>query len=126
MITITTPSNVTLSTTGLNAVFAWDSGFGSGYTKQFYQAQRRVDSEVLRYNTPYVPFDTGTLQQSGILNTVIGSGEVVYQTPYARRMYYNPQYNFQGAPQRGAYWFERMKADHKDDILRAAGKEFRK
>ena len=27
---------------------------------------------------------------------------------------------YAGAPMRGKKWFERMKADHKDDILRAA------
>jgi hypothetical protein len=93
---------------------------------RFNQAQRVVDGEVLRYNSPYVPFDTGMLNKSGLIHTVVGSGELVYKTPYARRLYYNPQYNFQGAPMRGAYFFERMKADHKSDILRAAGKEMGK
>lgn len=82
--------------------------------------QKYIDSEVLRLSDPYVPMDTGQLKQSGTRHTRIGSGEVVYKTPYARRMYYNPGYKFQGAPMRGAYWFDRMKADHKEQILRGA------
>ena len=40
-------------------------------------------------------------------------------TPYARKMYYNPQYGFNRSinPLAGGYWFERMKADHSRDIL---------
>ena len=86
------------------------------------KVQQFIDSEVLRLCDPYVPMDTGQLKQSGIRHTRIGSGRVVYKTPYARRMYYNPQYKFQGAPMRGAYWFERMKANHKDQILKGAAK----
>lgn len=84
--------------------------------------QKFVDLEVLRKTDPYVPMDKGTLKSSGTRHTVIGSGNVKYQTPYARRMYYNPSYNFQGSPMRGAYWFERMKTDHKQSILTGAAR----
>ena len=70
--------------------------------------QQFIDSEVLRLCDPYVPRDTGALIKSGIINTVIGSGTVIWSTPYARRWYYTPA-NFQGAPKRGNYWFELMK-----------------
>lgn len=86
------------------------------------KTQKFIDNEVLLQCSPYVPFRTGVLEGSGIRHTDIGSGKVIYQTPYARRMYYNPQYNFQGAPMRGAYWFERMKADKLEQILRGAAK----
>lgn len=89
---------------------------------QNQRAQRFVDSEVLRLTDPYVPMDSGTLRQSGIQNTNIGSGLVRYRTPYARRLYYNPQFNFQGAPMRGGKWFERMKQNNKDTILRGAAR----
>lgn len=82
--------------------------------------QKYIDSEVLRYSSPYVPLRTGAAEGSGIRHTRIGSGEVRYKTPYIRKIYYDRNMNFQGAPQRGAYWFERMKADHRDDILRGA------
>lgn len=71
------------------------------------EIQRYIDSEVLRRCEPYVPRDTGGLIRSGVRNTEIGSGQVVYNTPYARRWYYEPA-KFQGAPKRGNYWFDRM------------------
>ncbi len=82
------------------------------------RVQQFIDSEVLRRCQSYVPMDTGELIRSGIRETRIGSGEVVYRTPYARRWYYrNAQ--FQGAPKRGTYWFERMKNEGgKEAILR--------
>lgn len=90
-------------------------GLGAGGT-----VQKFVDSEVIRYCDPKVPFRTGTLKSSALTASVVGEGLVVYATPYARRLYYNPQYNFNEAPERGAYWFERAMAEHKDDIVRGA------
>lgn len=84
------------------------------------KVQQFIDSEVLRRCQPKVPFRDGYLIRSGITNTKIGSGEVKYSTPYARRWYYGPA-RFTGAPERGNYWFERMKSDGgKEAILRGA------
>ena len=84
------------------------------------EVQRFIDSEAVRLCDPLVPFDQGTLAESGVINTVVGSGEVKYRTPYARRWYYMPA-NFSGAPDRGNYWFERMKNNGgKDQILKGA------
>lgn len=88
----------------------------SGFAQQF------IDSEVLRLCDPYVPFDTGALIDSGIIHTQIGSGKVRYRTPYARRWYYMPA-EFNEAPRRGNYWFERMKNEGgKEKILRGLRK----
>lgn len=81
-------------------------------------AQQFVDSEIIRYCDPKVPFQTGALKDSALTSTVIGSGIIVWETPYAARMYYNPGYHFNGAPERGAMWFPRAMAEHKDDIIR--------
>ena len=85
------------------------------------EVQKFIDTQCLQLCEPKVPKDTGALIQSGIINTVIGSGQVKYSTPYARRWYYM-EANFQGAPERGTYWFERMKAQYKDQILDGAKK----
>ena len=79
---------------------------------KYEQAQKFLDSEVLRDSQPYVPFRTGYLMESGNTGTVIGSGEIVYNAPYARRMYYGTGYNFSKAkhPQASAQWFEKAKA----------------
>lgn len=104
-----------------SVLLKYNKSFDNIRSKQFYRAQKEVDSEVLRLSSPYVPFNDGILIKSGILNTVIGSGLVKYATPYARKLYYNPKFNFQGAPIRGAYWFEKMKAVSKETIRKKAG-----
>ena len=50
--------------------------------------------------------------KSATLGTVIGSGSIEYLTPYARRQYYEHKTK--------AKWFERMKASHKDAIVKGA------
>lgn len=81
--------------------------------------QKYIDSEVLRLSEKFVPKDTGELIASGIRNTVLGSGNVIYNTVYARRWYYMPA-QFNEAPNRGNYWFERMKQQYKNQILDGA------
>ena len=73
---------------------------------------------------PYTPFakkNGGTLKSSPNIQTTIGSGKIIQQTPYAKRWYYE-QANFNEAPRRGNKWFERMKENHKKDILAGAAK----
>lgn len=115
--------------------------------------QMFIDSEVIRLCEPYVPFDKGVLTASAYTATDVGSGEVVYNTPYAHYQYYGQvygpnipmviggeqtfrspanavkqptgamlQYNKEVHPLAGSFWFERMKADHLDDLLRGAKK----
>lgn len=71
------------------------------------RAQQFIDSEVLRLCEPYVPRRNSDLIKSGTRSTVIGQGQVIYDTPYARRWYYEPA-DFNEAPKRGNYWFDRM------------------
>ena len=83
-------------------------------------AQKFIDSEFIRTTDPYVPFQTGALKTSAELSTAGGTGLIIYNTPYARRMWEHPEYNFNQAPMRGAYWGERSWADHGEDIVRGA------
>ena len=85
------------------------------------KVQKFIDSDVLRLCENKVPKDTNNLIESAIANTQIGSGDVRYRAPYARRWYYMPA-QFQGAPERGNYWFERMKQQYKNQILEGAKK----
>lgn len=80
------------------------------------KVQQYIDSEVLKLTDPYVPMDSGELKRSGTRHTKIGSGNVVYKTPYARRQYFNNK----GSGLRGRQWFHRMAIDNKDSILRGA------
>lgn len=107
-----------------NFSFNWNRGFSSIWDRRFIKAQKIIDSESLRYLDAFVPRYQGELIRSGIRNTELGSGRIRYQTPYAKRLYYNPQFNFRGKPKRGGYWFERMKRKHKAIILRRVGEYF--
>lgn len=106
----------------IRAELEWNSNFGEEKSDAFTSAQKFVDSEVLRLSSPYIPFKTGMLIKSGALGTVIGSGEVQYIAPYSSYQYYKTAQSRSYDPQRGGMWFERMKADHKDAILRGAKK----
>lgn len=84
------------------------------FDQRFAFAQKFLDSEVLKDCTPYVPMNTGQLMRSGINGTKIGSGEVVWNAPYASRCYYGNM-NFQKTkhPQACRQWFEAAKAVNK-------------
>ena len=53
--------------------------------------------------------------KTGILGTVVGTGELVYLAPYSRDVYYNDRSGIgrPTGPLRGPKWFERMKAARK-------------
>lgn len=109
--------------------------------------QKFVDQEVIRLMAPYTPFRAGILEKSVTLGTKIGSGEVNQIAPYARFQYYGKvmvssitgspwasmgekkiltdkdlQYDTSRHPLAGKMWFERMKADKKEQILEGARK----
>ncbi|MGF7145298.1 hypothetical protein HNQ56_003739 [Anaerotaenia torta] len=118
------------------------------------RVQKFVDQECIRLMAPYTPFLNGELEKSATQSTIIGSGEVKQDTPYARYQYYGEiygpsfpiyengqlagfrspkglkkhptgrplQHNTAFHPQAGPFWFERMKADHKDNIREGAEK----
>ena len=119
----------------VKAQLTWNPQFQSKWESRFKRAQKYVDSESLRHSDKLVPFLTGYLKTSGILGTQIGSGELNYIAPYSRYQYYgkvmighppkkvtNIPLKYQFAPKRGAFWFERMKVEHKDAILRGASR----
>ena len=89
----------------------------SRFDPRFARAQKFLDSEVIKDCSPYTPFRTGNLMNSATRGTVIGSGEVIYNAPYARAMYYGRGLHFSTDkhPQAGAQWFERTKAVKKKD-----------
>ena len=118
------------------------------------KAQKFVDAECIRLMRPYTPFLSGVLIKSATLGTVIGSGIIKQNTPYARYQYYGEvygpnipimeqgelvgfysrrgekksptgralTYNTFKNPKAGKLWFERMKADHKKQILAGAAR----
>lgn len=103
--------------------------------------QAALDNAIVRSSAPYCPFDSGTLSQTVV---GVGTGEITYVVPYAQFQYYGMlmvgengspwaklgetkhltniplNYNKEKNPLAGPHWFERAKADHKDDWLKEA------
>lgn len=96
----------------MSARIEWGSGFHQRMNERFHKKQKFVDSECIRLMQPLTPRRSGALIRSATLGTVIGSGKIVQQTPYARRQYFEHKEK--------AQWFERMKARHKAQILKGA------
>lgn len=90
----------------------WSGDFAQKKQTSFSRAQEFIDSECLRYMNPLVPRLTGVLVKSGTLGTVIGSGNIEYVAPYARRQYYEHKNK--------SRWFEEMKAQRKETIMKGA------
>ena len=117
---IHTPPDRRIDFNGGSCSLRWVGNFAVARNAMLHRKQKVVDSEVLRYCAPLIPFRTGSLTRSGTIGTVIGSGNVQYTTPYARFQYYQTAQSRSYDRRRGAKWFERMKTAHKADIRRAA------
>ncbi|NIK12871.1 minor capsid protein [Alkalibacillus almallahensis] len=95
--------------------------------KSLGKAQVVLDNQVLKDSNNYVPMDTKNLRDSGIRETDLGTGQVNWETPYAKKLYYNPQYDFSkdDNPNAQGLWYEAAKANHKKDWIDVAQKAFR-
>ena len=106
--------------------------------------QKLVDNDTMRYMGDYMPRrQAGELEYMMVMATVIGFGQIDIPGPYAHYLhegilYVSPttgsawakkneikvptdrELAYAGAPMHGKKFFDRMKADHKDDILQAA------
>ena len=103
------------------------------------KTQKYIDTQVIKYDKKYCYFESGHLADAH--GTVPGSGKVVHNDPYARYLYYGfvmvdpvtgspwarknvkkiktaRKLRYKGI--RGPLWFERMKADEGDKILKGA------
>ena len=80
-----------------------------------------LDQQVIKDGNYFVPMDQHFLEKSAILNSKVGEGRIVWQTKYARRLYYNPQYNFSKDVNSNArgLWFEAAKSMYKNEWLTA-------
>lgn len=68
-----------------------------------------------------LPFDKGKLQNEhthvDYSNVKMGIVKIVHSTPYARRLYYHPEYNFnkkENPNARGQWWDRWLDGDKKD------------
>jgi hypothetical protein len=85
------------------------------------EAQAWLDHAIIRETRPFVPKDQSVLMASvdspteyGPVKSRIGSGLLVWATPYARRLYYGITFNFarDKNPKATHHWFEKAKSIH--------------
>ena len=93
------------------------------------QTAEALHTEVVQAQV--VPRDKGTLQGEAFTvdysQCKNGTATLVHSTPYARRLYFHPEYNFQTEenPNAKGKWFEDWtKGGKNDDFCEKAFKEF--
>lgn len=147
MAKIAQPQDVSVKAQKAHIRLAWSRTFGKDSTDRFESVQKYVDSEVIRLMVKYTPMRSGVLSKGAVLGTKIGSGKIIYAVPYARYQYYGKLmvssttgsayakdgeskmltgkdlvYSRARHPLAQRLWFETMKHNHKDAILRGAAR----
>jgi len=79
-------------------------------------------------NMQVVPKETGNLEESAKTGVEGNKGYISYNTPYARRLYYHPEYNFRKDknPNAQGRWMDSFIYGPKKDWLAKAYGEFLK
>lgn len=92
------------------------------------EAQFALDQQVLKDSNFFIPKQEAYLEKSGILHSRLGNGHIEWKTPYARRLYYNPQYDFSHDvnPNAQGLWFEAAKALYGKEWAETAGVPYSK
>lgn len=70
----------------------WDPSFGDERSKYFQKAQEFIDGKCISLMKDYMPFRNGMLEASATIGTVIGSGEIRQNLPYAHYQYMGKVY----------------------------------
>lgn len=95
-------------------------------TKQQYISLAQTADAILTdiRDSQTMPFDTGNLQNDSTFiddsQKEQGKVSIVSLAPYARRLYYHPEYNFRTNNNRsaGGKWFEPYASGNKSDFTR--------
>ena len=92
------------------------------------RAQMKLDTQVVADSNYFAPNKTSTLQKSAIINPVIGTGLVIWDTDYARRQYYGEGFDHskQLNPNACAKWFEAAKARKLEQWRRLVNDEIKR
>ena len=95
------------------------------------QTAKNLHTEVEQAQV--IPFDTGNLQNESTFIDCSASSRgkvsIVHSTPYARKMYYHPEYNFQTKENknaRGEWYKDWLPGGSKENACKNAYKQFYK
>jgi len=87
-----------------------------------------VTQQVVKDSNLYAPMDTGNLINSSLRSSNFNTGKAVWNTPYARRLYYGTHFKFSKDknPRAQAKWAEKAKSVHSGEWARVAQKAVEK
>lgn len=95
--------------------------------KALYETMDALKTDVVQ--SQVMPFDTGTMQNESTFVATSQNGKVaslITRTPYAARLYYHPEYNFQKTnnPNAQGQWLEDYISGSKKDFCQDKFAEF--
>lgn len=111
------PKGLIITTKNGKAKLSYNKSYVNRFNNDFNKVQVFLDNKVINNLQQYVKYKSGTMAKSIRLASEEGSGIVTIGVPYAHYQAYVNKSSKSTDKQRGAYPFERMKADKKDTIL---------
>lgn len=100
----------------------------SGVYKAIERKEKRMKEalgqQILKDSNYFAPQDTGLLIGSSVVSSNFQKLQLVWDTPYARRLYWNPQFNFSKDknPNAQGKWYEAAKSMYLSEWVRMAEK----
>lgn len=101
---------------GEKMILHYDSKFTKNFNDNIEKCQKYLDNLVVINLQEYVSYKSGTQAKSIRIATVLGSGLVIINVPYAEYQAYSKRIK-KRVGKRGTYPFERMKSDKSKSIL---------
>ncbi len=77
------------------------------------EARRVISNEFLKDSNKYARHDTGEMIKSSIRSSNIDEGELIWDTPYARRVYYRGTPSTDKNPNASLQWARRAHMENK-------------
>ena len=87
----------------------------------FHKGMGTLANEILNDCNQYCKFDTGMLIASSYIHSQLDEGRLIWQTPYARRQYWEIQTAVKDVNPKASWkWCEVAKMHHRDQWQRQA------
>ena len=83
---------------------------------------RALSNEIRKDCNQYVKYDNGDLERSSLRHSILEEGKIVWETPYAKRQYWEIKTSL--TPGRTWKWCETAKMKHKARWQRQAQRGF--
>lgn len=93
------------------------------YDQKWKKHLGELTSIILDDANEYCKFDKGTLAQSALIHSIPSEGRIIWQTPYARRQYWEIRTAHTDMNTKATWkWFEAAKAANKEQWTAQAEK----